>query len=115
MLNVFSVPIPEVDETSTTSRTENVNTQPRKKRKRRELTPEDLETPPAHLDKKETEEEYDARLEREEAERQGQERKQILLHIKKTFSEEPESTGVRYKGKYNTQYWQLFFSDSPNR
>lgn len=97
------------NEELSTSRTENVKTKQHKKRKRRELTPEGLETSPAHLDKKETEEEYDARLEREEAERREQERKQILLDIKKTFSEESKPTGVRYKGKYNTQCLGTFY------
>jgi peptidyl-prolyl isomerase G (cyclophilin G) len=101
MLGVFSILIPGVDENSTTSQTEKATSKPRKKRKHREATAEDLESPPAHIDKKETEEEYDARLEREETERQEQDRKQILLHIKKTYSEEPQSTGVRYKGKYS--------------
>ncbi|KAF7773307.1 hypothetical protein Agabi119p4_5474 [Agaricus bisporus var. burnettii] len=43
-------------------------------------------------------------LEREEAERREQERKQILLDIKKTFSEEPKPTGVRYKGRGRMKY-----------
>jgi peptidyl-prolyl isomerase G (cyclophilin G) len=47
----------------------------------------------------ETEEEYDARLEREERERQEAERKKILEDIQKTYSDTAASqSGVRFKG-----------------
>lgn len=53
--------------------------------------------------RKETEEEYDARLEREEAERIESERKRVLGDIKATYSKESGKDGVRYKGMFNSQ------------
>jgi peptidyl-prolyl isomerase G (cyclophilin G) len=48
----------------------------------------------------ETEEEYDARLEREENERIEMERKRELERIKRTYDGENNRNGIRFKGQH---------------
>lgn len=71
-------------------------------RKRNKLETADLGVEGAS--QKETEEEYDARLEREEAERRESERKRVLDDIKATYSKESRKDGVRYKGRGRMKY-----------
>lgn len=49
-------------------------------------------------ERKETEEEYDARLEREENERLAAEHKRELEHLSRQQQESPSTNGVRFKG-----------------
>lgn len=56
-------------------------------------------------ERKETEEEYDARLEREENERIAVEKRMRLEALKDRYQrdlEKPPQNGVRFKGKYTT-------------
>jgi len=80
-----------------------------RQRKRNKYREADLEVPSINTakgqpDRKETEEEYDARLEREERERLGMERKKVLVHIKETLLTEPSQAGIRYKGRGRMKY-----------
>ena len=78
----------------------------RHKRKHKHKYRKDPEDPPSRSGKvelagerKETEEEYDARLEREENERLAAERKRDLERLSRQHEPEPPSTnGVRFKG-----------------
>lgn len=61
-------------------------------------------------ERKETEEEYDARLEREENERLAAERKHELERLSRQHEQEPPSTnGVRFKGTTTLLFLQLSF------
>jgi len=78
-----------------------------KNKKHRSLTPEDdraLENgDQKHVS--ETDEEYDARLEREENERRQAERRRELAQIKKQYEDAAQSTnGVRFKGRGRMKY-----------
>ncbi len=85
----------------------------RKKNKQEEADHEVEEASRGDVTRKETEEEYDVRLEREETERLEKERKRVLDHIKATYSKGSGSgkDGVRYKGMLNSQA-QFFISIS---
>lgn len=78
--------------------------QPQRKRNKFETTDLGVEgaSRGSHT-RKETEEEYDARLEREETERLESERKRVLDDIKATYSKESRKDGVQYKGIFNVQ------------
>jgi len=78
-----------------------------KHKKDRSITPGDDGT--HHRDDKgpvaETEEEYDARLEREENERREAARKKELERIRKQFADDVQTTdGVRFKGRGRMKY-----------
>jgi len=78
-----------------------------KHKKHRSLTPDDgkvLDTGDQGV-VAETEEEYDARLEREENERRQAERKKELGRIRRQYEDAPQSTnGVRFKGRGRMKY-----------
>jgi len=73
----------------------------KKLKKKKDLKEEAAEqAPPPKVPAEETEEEYDARLEREEKERIEAERKKELERIKQKYeSEIRDSNGIRFKGR----------------
>jgi len=79
--------------------------QPQRKRNKFETTDLGVEgaSRGSHT-RKETEEEYDARLEREETERLESERKRVLDDIKANYSKESRKDGVQYKGRGRMKY-----------
>ncbi|THV02771.1 hypothetical protein K435DRAFT_852422 [Dendrothele bispora CBS 962.96] len=71
----------------------------KRERKEREASPHKDESEPKVNERGETEEEYDARLEREEKERVEAARKRELERIKRLHDKEAQKTdGVRFKG-----------------
>jgi peptidyl-prolyl isomerase G (cyclophilin G) len=64
-------------------------------------------------ERKETEEEYDARLEREENERLATERKRELERLARQQEQEPPSTnGVRFKGTSLSLIFETLIHDT---
>jgi len=59
---------------------------------------------PDDTQRKETEEEYDARLEREERERIAVRKRQELESRKSRYQQAPASEGVRFKGRGRMRY-----------
>ncbi|KAJ4479938.1 cyclophilin-like domain-containing protein [Lentinula aciculospora] len=81
------------------------NRRKKSKRKHRHDKSEDIVKEKEKLNfRGETEEEYDARLEREEVERLQAERKRVLEKIKDNYEAESTKDGVRFKGRGRMKY-----------
>ncbi|KAF8207273.1 cyclophilin-like domain-containing protein [Mycena galopus ATCC 62051] len=93
------------------SRTERKKEKKKKKKSKRSKEEEPVTTEPG-VPREETEEEYDARLEREELERIEAQRKKDLERLKEQYEKEAQTTngGVRLKGRGRMMYVDPEFS-----